>query len=113
MEGFEDPFNRRTYPWGSEDQVLLEWYTALGKARKELPALRRGDLFWGQTQGRLLTFLRKGEGEPVLAAVNAGLKSAAVEVPWPARDWMTGKELAPGRRLLSPLSGWLLVPRQS
>ena len=113
MEGFEDPFNRRTYPWGSEDQTLLDWYTALGKARKELPALRRGDLFWGQTQGRLLTFLRQGEGEPVLAAVNVGLKSAAMEVPWPARDWMTGKELAPGRRLLPPLSGWLLVPRQS
>lgn len=42
MEGFEDPFNRRTYPWGREDGELLEWYTALGKARRALPALRRG-----------------------------------------------------------------------
>lgn len=113
MEGFEDPFNRRTYPWGSEDQTLLDWYTALGKARKELPALRRGDLRWGQTQGRLLTFFRQGEGDQVLAAVNAGRKAAAVEVPWPAVDWMTGKTIAPGRRLLPPLSGWLLVPRQN
>ena len=38
MEGFEDPFNRRTYPWGREDGELLEWYTALGKARRALPA---------------------------------------------------------------------------
>ena len=113
MEGFEDPFNRRTYPWGSEDQTLLDWYTALGKARKELPALRRGDLRWGQTQGRLLTFFRQGEGDQVLAAVNAGRKAAAVEVPWPAVDWMTGKTIAPGRRLLPPLTGWLLTPRQS
>ena len=113
MEGFEDPFNRRTYPWGSEDQTLLDWYTALGKARKELPALRRGDLRWGQTQGRLLTFFRQGEGDQVLAAVNAGRKAAAVEVPWPAVDWMTGKTIAPGRRLLPPLTGWLLTPRQN
>ena len=113
MEGFEDPFNRRTYPWGSEDQTLLDWYTALGRARKELPALRRGDLRWGRTQGRLLTFLRQGEGSQVLTAVNAGRKAAAVEVPWPAVDWMTGKIIAPGRRLLPPLSGWLLVPRQN
>ena len=113
MEGFEDPFNRRTYPWGSEDQTLLDWCTALGKARKELPALRRGDLRWGQTQGRLLTFFRQGEGDQVLAAVNAGRKAAAVEVPWPAVDWMTGKTIAPGRRLLPPLTGWLLTPRQS
>ena len=113
IEGFEDPFNRRTYPWGNEDQTLLDWYTALGKARKELPALRRGDLRWGQTQGRLLTFFRQGEGSQVLAAVNAGRKAAAVEVPWPAVDWMTGKIIAPGRRLLPPLSGWLLTPRQS
>ena len=113
MEGFEDPFNRRTYPWGNEDQTLLDWYTALGKARKELPALRRGDLRWGQTEGRLLTFFRQGEGSQVLAAVNAGRKAAAVEVPWPAVDWMTGKIIAPGRRLLPPLTGWLLVPRQN
>ena len=30
LEGFEDPFNRRTYPWGREDGELLAWYAALG-----------------------------------------------------------------------------------
>ncbi len=59
-EGFEDPFNRRTYPWGREDGELLEWYTALGKARRALPALRRGELAWTLTRGRVLSFLRTG-----------------------------------------------------
>ena len=27
-QGFEDPFNRRTYPWGAEDRELLAFYTA-------------------------------------------------------------------------------------
>ena len=30
MEGYKDPFNRRTYPWGYEDQELLEHYKRLG-----------------------------------------------------------------------------------
>ena len=41
MEGFEDPFNRQTYPWGCEDTELLDWYRALGRLRQQHPALRR------------------------------------------------------------------------
>ena len=44
MEGAKDPFNRRTYPWGHEDQGLLVHYKALGQLRKELPALRTGSI---------------------------------------------------------------------
>ena len=51
MEGFEDPFNRRTFPWGREDQALLDWYRALGRARKELAPLRRGELAWERAEG--------------------------------------------------------------
>ena len=112
MEGFEDPFNRRTFPWGREDQALQAWYTALGRARRELAPLRRGELLWDRAEGRLLAFRRRWEGQEVLAAVNAGREATAVEVPWPARDWMTGRTVAQGRRLVPPLTGWLLVPRE-
>ena len=43
MEGHKDPFNRRTYPWGSENQELLQHFCSLGALRKEHPALRIGD----------------------------------------------------------------------
>ena len=33
MEGFEDPFNRQTYPWGREDRELLDWFRALERPR--------------------------------------------------------------------------------
>ena len=112
MEGFEDPFNRRTFPWGREDQALLDWYRALGRARKELAPLRRGELAWERAEGRLLSFRRRWEGQEALAAVNAGREAAALEVPWPARDWMTGRNVAQGHRLVPPLTGWLLVPRE-
>ena len=111
MEGFEDPFNRRTFPWEREDEELLGWYTALGRARRELPALRRGELRWHTARGRLLAFLREGEGEPVLAAVNEGDAPQELELPWPGVDWMTGQELPAGTCQLPPMTGWLLVRR--
>ena len=46
MEGFEDPFNRRTFPWGEEAGGLVSWFTALGRARRELACLRRGGFSW-------------------------------------------------------------------
>ncbi|MBO5339961.1 MAG: alpha-glucosidase C-terminal domain-containing protein [Oscillospiraceae bacterium] len=76
MEGFEDPFNRRTFPWGSEDRELTDWFAALGNLRKKKPALRRGDIRWLAARDGLLAFVRETEGEHVLCACNAGEKPA-------------------------------------
>ncbi len=81
MEGFEDPFNRRTFPWGREDWELLEWFTALGRARKSLKPLRRGELEWLRCGGRVAAFAREWRGEQVVAAVNAGDQVAHVDLP--------------------------------
>ena len=71
MEGFEDPFNRQTYPWGYEDQDLLAWYRALGRLRGGSPALRRGSIRYVCARGPLLAFLREAENERLLCAFNA------------------------------------------
>lgn len=44
MQGYEDPLNRRTYPWGREDAALLAWYRRLGQVRRERPSLQTGSL---------------------------------------------------------------------
>ena len=72
MEGFEDPFNRQTYPWGYEDQELLDWYRALGRLRKRHQPLRRGSIRYVLGKGPLLAFLRETEEEQLLCAFNAG-----------------------------------------
>ena len=81
MEGFEDPFNRQTYPWGKEDRELLDWYRALGKLRKEHTALRRGELRFLAGQGRLLAFLRRDTNETILCAFNAGEEAENLTLP--------------------------------
>lgn len=81
MEGFEDPFNRRAFPWGKEDGELLEWFAALGQARKTLQPLRRGDLRWLSARDRAVAFSRSWGGETLIAAVNAGEHDALVPLP--------------------------------
>lgn len=43
IEGYSDPFNRRTYPWGKEDNDLIEYYRKIGKIRRTNDAYREGE----------------------------------------------------------------------
>lgn len=81
MEGFEDPFNRRTFPWGEEDNELHRWFTALGQARKSCPALRRGELEWLECRGPVVAFARTLDGETVAVCTNGGEDTVFVELP--------------------------------
>ncbi len=42
--GFTDPDNRRTYPWGYEDQEMIAFHKEMIRIHKEHPALRTGSL---------------------------------------------------------------------
>ncbi len=41
-QGFTDPYNRGTYPWGREDGELLRHYRELSELRRRYPALSAG-----------------------------------------------------------------------
>lgn len=96
MEGFEDPFNRRTFPWGREDPALMHHFAELGKARKTLAPLRQGTIEYLAAEGPLLAFTRSFQGEQVLCAVNTGAQ---------AKTFFWGET----RVELPPLSGKLVV----
>ena len=114
MEGFEDPFNRRTFPWGSEDKDLTAWYAALGKARKELAPLRKGDIAYVKAEGPVLAFTRTWEGDSVLCAANAGDRPATLTVDgsWAqvggSMVWSADAETGQAAIRLAPMSGLLL-----
>ncbi len=70
MEGYKDPFNRRPYPWGSEDQVLLAHHRHLGRLRKNHEALRLGDIEFFQAGDQKLGFSRTLNGMRLRIYVN-------------------------------------------
>lgn len=58
LEGAEDPFCRRTFKWGEEDESILAHYRRLGAARSSYAALREGELSYIVADGGLLGFRR-------------------------------------------------------
>ena len=81
LEGFEDPFNRRTYPWGKEDAQLIAWYTQLGALRKEYQSLRKGDIRYLDSKHSVLAYTRTYKDETLLCVFNAGDKPARQSIP--------------------------------
>ena len=71
MEGFEDPFNRRCYPWGNADKMLLKWYKKLGAVRaNEREIFAHGRYKSVDTDHGVMYFKRKTDREEVLVIVN-------------------------------------------
>ena len=80
MEGFEDPFNRRTFPWGREDSELMGWFSRLGHLRKQSLALRQGDIHYRVGKGPVLAFTRTHGEETILAVFNTGSEEATLRL---------------------------------
>ena len=70
VEGYKDPFNRRTYPWGREDQDLLSHFKRLGQLRKHAEPLRLGDIQFFQAGDQKLGFSRCYDGQQARIYVN-------------------------------------------
>lgn len=60
--GYRDPLNRATYPWGKENQELLQWYRKIIALRNTHPVLQTGGWQMLQAQGSLLAYQRVIEG---------------------------------------------------
>ena len=79
MEGHKDPFNRRTFPWGKENETLLAHFRALGQLKKSSPALRTGSLEFFQAGNGRIGFTRRGTDGCIKIYVN--LSGTAWPIP--------------------------------
>lgn len=81
MEGYCDPFNRAGYPWGSEDQNLIEWYQKLGAMRQGCSCLNEGEFSPLVAGDQCIAYIRKDENDGLLCTLNAGGESRSITVP--------------------------------
>ena len=116
MEGYEDPLNRGTFPWGREDRDLQRYYARLGQLRNSRASLQQGSLRWLCAQGPVLAFARDWEEESTLIVLNAGERPVELSLDWsgaPASDALTGRTFQPLEEklflCLRPMEGLLLV----
>ena len=116
MQGFEDPLNRGTYPWGGEDGSLLAFFRRLGQLRAERVSMQCGIIRYLHAQGGGLVVERLHGTERTVTALNAGDTPLELTLPWDGRlciDAVTGQQFLSQNGTvhltLPPLDGVILV----
>ena len=83
--GFTDPDNRRTYPWGHEDQELIAFHKEAIRIHKEHPALKTGSLKTLGGEENILSYARFKGHDRIIVVINNRSERAEVKVPvWEA-----------------------------
>ena len=88
--GFTDPDNRRTYPWGHEDQELLAFHKEMIRIHKTEKPLRKGSIKLLAAGKNLLAYGRFEKDEQLVIIVNNSSILKEVTVP----VWLTGMEMS-------------------
>ena len=114
LTGFDDPDDRRPYPWGREDLELREWYRTLARLRASHEALREGDLEFplADDAAGTLAYLRRSSDAAAVVALNLSDRERAIEVPVPGRiaDGTVLVDVLGGVAPVVPSGGLLTVP---
>lgn len=88
LEGYEDPFNRRFFPWNNQDESLTDYYRALGKLRA-LKELNGGSVTVTAAENGVFSFVRGGALNVV-----SNMGKCAYELNKTVTDLITGERLS-------------------
>ena len=106
--GWTDPDNRRTYPWGHEDQELIDFHREMIRIHKENPALLSGSCRFLLGEHKLVAYGRFDASNKVVVIMNNNyegieLKFSVMEIGIPDRSVLT-------QLILTTEEGYLLDP---
>ena len=83
--GWTDPDNRRTYPWGHENQELIEFHRYLVNIRKKNPAFRNGSFKPLLAEAGIIAYGRFDKENRGVVVVNSTAFTKRVRIPvWQA-----------------------------
>lgn len=83
--GFTDPDNRRTYPWGNENQQLVEFHRDMIRIHKENKVLKTGSIKILCGGENVISYARFTDGQQIVVVVNNNSERIEVIVPvWEA-----------------------------
>lgn len=109
VQGFEDPYNRRTYPWGNEDQELLSWYRTITKIRADNPVFQNGSWRPHSASDDLFVFERRNEDALCFCLFNRNTRAVHLFknddfAGCKGTDLLTGEAVSLNPIVLQPLS---------
>ena len=79
--GWTDPDSRRAYPWGHEDQELIQYHRELIRIHKENQVLRTGSILflWGEYQ--CISYGRFDDKDRIVVVVNISNEERHMAIP--------------------------------
>lgn len=89
LEGYQDPFNRRPFPWRSIEASLLAHYRAIGKLRRKHAVYREGAFCLHRLTPTCLIFSRSCEDRLYLTVVNRADRPLALSFSTAAVDLLS------------------------
>lgn len=102
--GFTDPDNRRSYPWGREDQDLINFHREMIRIHKENPELKTGSLKKAVSDYNFISYARFNKEEQILVMVNNNHHEITKELTvW---EYGIGREAAMERIMLTHAGGY-------
>ena len=104
LVGWTDPDNRRCYPWGREDQDLIDMHRSLAALRRSLPVLRKGSLKALDAGNGWIAYSRFNETDRVITVCNNGNDTVLVRLNLRDIGAAEGEEFSIAFR--SDGSGW-------
>ncbi len=97
-DGGEDPFNRGCYPWGAEDEELVEHFKALGRLRKEHEVFKDGEFVPVSAAMGCVAYERRGRGERIMTVANRNSHPIVYILPEEGYEALAGGTVS-GREL--------------
>ena len=79
--GWTDPDNRRAYPWGSEDQELIDFHKEIIRIHKDYQALKTGSIMFLHGQYSFISYGRFDEQDKFVIAINGGKQPVSIDLP--------------------------------
>jgi len=87
LTGWTDPDNRRTFPWGREDHVLISLHKMAIGLRKKYSCLKTGSVEYLANDYGILTYCRWDENSRLVVLLNNNDYSKVLKVPtWKLKD---------------------------
>ena len=79
LEGYHDPFCRKTYPWGRECEELLDFYRTLGRIREQSKLFVDGGFRVEYAEEAVIAYSRYDDNEKITVVANASDTAATVD----------------------------------
>jgi glycosidase len=92
IEGYHDPFCRRTYPWGRENTELLEHYRVLGNLRANESLLCDGDFCVEYAKNMQIVYTRSSKDQKITVIANMSNEPFEYRIDENCTDVISGRK---------------------